>query len=334
MLTLGIESSCDETACAVVKDGVEVLSNVIASQHDIHSRYGGVVPELASRRHVENLPIVVREALQRAGVNLGQIDLFGATFGPGLMGALLVGLSAAKGMAWALGKPLVPVNHLHGHIMAAGLNHTLVYPHLCLLVSGGHTSVYLVESPTAYAELARTRDDAAGEAFDKVAKLMGLGFPGGPAVERAAKAGDDRAINFTMANVKEKKTDFSFSGLKTAVRLALAANPRVEDLAASFQRTVVKTLVSRTLSIAREQGLANIVMAGGVACNGRLRDEMKNACDEAGFSVVWPEPIFCTDNAAMIASAGYYLYSADPGNPAWLSFTKTDAVANPAALIK
>jgi N6-L-threonylcarbamoyladenine synthase len=329
MLTLGIESSCDETACAVVEDGVKVLSNVIASQHDIHSIYGGVVPELASRRHVENLPIVVGEALKRGGVSIREIDLFCATFGPGLMGALLVGLSAAKGMAWALGRPLVPVNHLHGHIMAAGLNHRLAYPHLCLLVSGGHTSVYRVDSPVSHTELARTRDDAAGEAFDKVAKLLGLGFPGGPAVEKAAATGNDRAVNFTVANVKEKKTDFSFSGLKTAVRMAMNSNPRVEDLAASFQRTVVKTLVGRTLSIAREQGLENIVMAGGVACNGRLRGEMKKACDEAGYAVVWPEPVYCTDNAAMIASAGYYLYRADPENPAWRNFTGIDAAANP-----
>ncbi|MBI3582062.1 MAG: tRNA (adenosine(37)-N6)-threonylcarbamoyltransferase complex transferase subunit TsaD [Nitrospinae bacterium] len=329
MLVLGIESSCDETACAVVKDGEGVLSNVVASQHDVHSKYGGVVPELAARRHLENLPVVVSEALKRAGVPAGDVDLFSATFGPGLMGALLVGLSAAKGMAWAVGRPFVPVNHLHGHITAARLNHRLTYPHICLLVSGGHTSVYRVDSPVSFVELARTRDDAAGEAFDKAAKLMGLGFPGGPAVEKAALKGDELAVKFTVPTIREKKTDFSFSGLKTAARLALEKNPRVEDLAASFQRVIVRTLVSRTVSIAREQGLKQIVMAGGVACNQKLRGEMKAACDGAGYDVVWPEPVFCTDNAAMIAAAGFHKFAANPDDPAWRNFTRVDAAANP-----
>ncbi len=329
MLVLGIESSCDETACAVVRDGKIVLSNLIASQHDVHSKYGGVVPELAARRHLENLPVVVSEALKRAGISAGDVDVFSATFGPGLMGALLVGLSAAKGMAWALGRPFVPVNHLHGHITAAGLNHRLAYPHICLLVSGGHTSIYRVDSPVSFVELARTRDDAAGEAFDKAAKLMGLGFPGGPAVENAALKGDELAVKFTVPVIKEKKTDFSFSGLKTAARLALLKNPRVEDLAASFQRVIVRTLVGRTLSIAREQGLENVVMAGGVACNQKLRSEMKTACEAAGCDVVWPEPVYCTDNAAMIAAAGFYEFTANPDDPAWRNFTRVDAAANP-----
>lgn len=329
MLVLGIESSCDETACAVVKDGVRVLSSVVASQHDVHSKFGGVVPELASRRHLENFPPVVVEALARAGASFGDLDLICATFGPGLMGALLVGLSAGKGMAWALDRPFVPVNHLHGHITAISLEQPVSYPHICLLASGGHTSVYRVESAVSYAELACTRDDAAGEAFDKVAKLLGLGFPGGPAVERSALAGNDRAIKFTVANVKEKKTDFSFSGLKTAVALALRDRPRVEDVSASFQRTVVKTLVERTLAIAREQGIKNIVIAGGVACNGRLRSEIKRACDSEGYSVVWPRPAYCSDNAAMIASAGYFLYSANPNDTKWHNFLAVDASANP-----
>jgi N6-L-threonylcarbamoyladenine synthase len=329
MLVLGIESSCDETAAAVVEDGVNVHSNIIASQHDIHSLYGGVVPELASRRHIENMPVVVNEALKKAGVAPNDIDLFAVTCGPGLMGALLVGLSTAKGMAWALGKPLVPVNHLHGHILAAGLDHKLEYPYLCLLVSGGHTSVYHVGSPISFQELACTRDDAAGEAFDKVAKLLGLGFPGGPAVEKAAMKGNANAIKFTIANVKEKKTDFSFSGLKTAVRLALAQKPAVEDLAASFQKTVVETLVVRTMTIAREQKIKNIVIGGGVACNGSLRLGMKTACDEHGYSVIWPQPVYCTDNAAMVASAGYYLYHEQPDNLRWLDYLRLDASANP-----
>ncbi|MBI5178988.1 MAG: tRNA (adenosine(37)-N6)-threonylcarbamoyltransferase complex transferase subunit TsaD [Nitrospinae bacterium] len=328
MLALGIESSCDETAAAVVENGAKVLSNVIASQHDIHARFGGVVPELASRRHVENMPVVVTEALERAGVTMGDIDLFAVTRGPGLVGALLVGLSFAKGAAWALKKPLVPVHHLHGHIVAAGFNHALRYPHLCLLVSGGHTSLFRVDSPVTFLELASTRDDAAGEAFDKVAKLLGLGFPGGPAVEKCAANGDARAVKFTMPKVKGSALDFSFSGLKTATRLALEKKPKAEDVAASFQKTVADILVQRTLFAAKEQKLDYIVMAGGVACNGHLRREMKRAGDVNGLTVVWPEPVYCTDNAAMIAAAGYFMYAAEPTSPRWMDYLSLDAVAN------
>ncbi len=328
MLVLGVETSCDETAVAVVRDGAQVLSNVIASQHDIHRQYGGVVPELASRRHVENMPVIVREALARAGVTLDEIDLFAVTRGPGLLGALLVGLSAAKGMAWALKKPLVPVHHLHGHIVAARFNHEIVYPHLCLLVSGGHTSLYKVDGPTKLAELASTRDDAAGEAYDKVAKMLGLGFPGGPAVERAAKEGNEKAVPFTVPRVKGSALDFSFSGLKTAVREAMKKNPRVVDVAASFQRVVTETLVAHTLRAAALYDFKEIVIAGGVAANGHLRAGMTRAGEEHGLRVVWPAPVYCTDNAAMIAAAGFFLYQEDPHNPVWRDFYALDAVAN------
>ncbi len=328
MLVLGIESSCDETAAAVIRDSTEVISNVIASQHDIHRQFGGVVPELASRRHVENMPLIVAEALERANVPLRDIDLFAVTQGPGLLGALLVGLSAAKGMAWTLKKPLVPVHHLHGHIVAANFEHQLVYPHLCLLVSGGHTSLFRVEGPTAIKELASTRDDAAGEAYDKVAKMLGLGFPGGPAGERAAKEGDENAVPFTIPRIKGSALDFSFSGLKTAVREAMKKNPRPADLAASFQKVVTDTLVARTLAAAEMFDLEEIVIAGGVAANRHLREGMTLAGAARGLRVVWPSPVFCTDNAAMIAAAGYYRFMENPEDPRWMDFIALDAVAN------
>ncbi len=328
MLVLGIESSCDETAASVVEDGKKVVSNIIASQHDVHAPFGGVVPELASRRHVENLPVVVKEALKAASVELEDIELFAATRGPGLLGALLVGLSAAKAMAWARQKPFAAVNHLHGHMLAAGLTRELVYPHLCLLVSGGHTGLYRVESPTGVREISCTLDDAAGEAFDKVAKMLGLGFPGGPEIEKAAKDGNENAIKFPIANIKGKPDHFSFSGLKTAVRNVLNGGHSTADIAASFQRTVSDTLVKRTMAVAEKQGLKEIVIAGGVACNTHLRNSMKEATEKYGCTAVWPEPVYCTDNAAMIASAGYYLYKENPDGECFKDFLSTDAVAN------
>ena len=330
MLVLGIESSCDETAAAVVEDGRKILSNVIASQHEIHSPYGGIVPELASRRHVENMPHVINEALELAGIPLARIDVFAVTQGPGLIGALLIGLSTAKAMAWAEGKPLVPVNHLHGHIAAAGLNHDIHYPHLCLLVSGGHTSLYKVESPVAAKELSSTRDDAAGEAFDKVARLLGLGFPGGPAVEAAALNGNEENVKLTEPKVKGAPLAFSFSGLKTAVRRLLMNEPKpaAEDIAAAFQKTTAKTLVSRTMLAAKEFSLNEIVVAGGVARNAYLRNKFTEAADSAGCNLFFPEPVLCTDNAAMIAAAGYYLYKNNPDDPRFNDFLKLDAVAN------
>ena len=330
MLVLGIETSCDETAAAVVEDGQKILSNVIASQHEIHSKYGGIVPELASRRHVENMPPVINEALSRAGLSLKEIDLFAVTQGPGLIGALLIGLSTAKAMAWAQGKPIVPVNHLHGHIAAARLNHDINYPHLCLLVSGGHTSLYQVESPVAVKEISSTRDDAAGEAFDKVARLLGLGFPGGPAVEAAALNGNDGNIKFTEPKVKGAPLAFSFSGLKTAVRRVVMTEPKkaTQDIAAAFQKTVAKTLISRTMKAAKEFSLKDIVVAGGVARNAYLRNKITEAAKTAGCNLFFPDPVLCTDNAAMIAAAGYVLYKDNPDDPRFNDFLKLDAVAN------
>ena len=330
MLVLGIESSCDETAAALVENGRRILSNVIASQHELHAPHGGVVPELASRRHVENIPYVIREALDVAGMELKDVDVIAVTRGPGLIGALLVGLSTAKAVAWAEGKPLVPVHHLHGHMMAACLNHETSYPQLCLLVSGGHTAIYRVDSPLSIKELASTRDDAAGEAFDKVAKMLGLGFPGGPALEEAARGGDDTAHKFPTPRVKGAPLDFSFSGLKTAVRVLLTKDdkPAVRDIAASFQKCVGDILVSKAMDAARQYGLTEIIAAGGVARNSYFRTKMKQEADRAGFDVYFPDPVLCTDNAAMIASAGYFLYENDPQNPAFRDFLRLDAVAN------
>jgi len=328
MLILGIETSCDETAAAVVEDGKVILSNIIASQHDIHAKYGGIVPELASRRHIENLPVVISEALKTAGRTFEEIDILAVTRGPGLMGALLVGLSAAKGIAWALQKPLVPVHHLHGHILAAGLTQELPRPFLCLVVSGGHTSLYRVESPVEISEISSTRDDAAGEAFDKVAKMLGLGFPGGPAVEKEAEKGNPARFDFPVPKVRGDRLAFSFSGLKTAVRNVIGDAPAKADVAASFQRAAVKSLVSKTIAAAEQFGLPFIALAGGVACNGELRKRMKEAADKKGMRVVWPEPVLCTDNGAMIAAAGYYLYRENPDNPAFTEFKTLDAEAN------
>ena len=330
MLVLGVESSCDESAAAVVEDGSRILSNVIASQHELHAPYGGVVPELASRRHVENIPLVITEALAVAGVELKAIDCFAVTRGPGLVGALLVGLSIAKGLAWAEKKPLVPVNHLHGHMLAARLNHDVTYPHLCLLVSGGHTSLYKVDSPLAIEEISSTRDDAAGEAFDKVAKMLGLGFPGGPAVEKAAKDGDEQSVKLPTPKVKGAPLAFSFSGLKTAVRRVLSQSPKpsVKDVAAAFQKTVTALLVTKTMQASKEYGLKEIVVAGGVARNVYLRERMKHAADSAGCGLFFPEPVLCTDNAAMIAAAGYFLYNENPTDPRFKDFLTLDAVAN------
>ncbi len=330
MLVLGIETSCDETAAAVVENGNKTLSNVVASQNEVHAPYGGIVPELASRRHVENIPIVIREALKTAKVELEQIDLFAVTRGPGLLGALLVGLSTAKALAWSTGKPLVPVHHLHGHAATAGLERDTVYPHLCLLVSGGHTSLYKVSSPVDMEELASTRDDAAGEAFDKAARMLGLGYPGGPALEKAARKGDENKIPFTLPNVRGRPLDFSFSGLKTAVRTVLRKKPapNPEDVAASFQKTVIEILQLKTAAAAEKYGLKEIVVAGGVARNEYIRNGMRKMAATAGYNLFFPKPDYCTDNAAMIAAAGFYLYSAKTDNPGFRDFLTLDAVAN------
>jgi N6-L-threonylcarbamoyladenine synthase len=309
MVVLGIETSCDETAAAVLADGT-LRSSVVESQDPIHASYGGVVPELASRRHLEVILPVVSRALEDAGVRLGDLDGIAVTHGPGLVGSLLVGLSAAKALAYARALPLVGVNHLEGHIFAGRLTDpTLEPPFLALVVSGGHTALYACETPLRYRLVGQTRDDAAGEAFDKVAKLLGLGYPGGPVVERTARAGDPGAIAFPLAQFQDGAPDFSFSGLKTAVSLhvrqhAPLAPRQVADVCASFQATAVKMLVRKTIRGARQLGIRRILLTGGVAANRALRDALEIECAERGYAWTAPPPRLCTDNAAMIAAAG------------------------------
>ncbi len=311
MIVLGIETSCDETSAAVVDGGRKVLSNVVASQDDVHAPYGGVVPELASRRHLEVLVPVVRRALDGSGIALGDVDGFAVTYGPGLVGSLLIGCSAAKALAYACRRHLVGVNHLEGHIYASFLEgEPPAFPFLALVVSGGHTALYLAREPRRYQRIGQTRDDAAGEAFDKVAKLLGLGFPGGPAVERIARTGDPRAITFPTANMTDGAPDFSFSGIKTAVSLHVRrAGPlaprQVADVAASFQATVVKMLVRKTIRAALRFGVRRLVLTGGVAANTALREGLEAECRERGFALHVPSRRLCTDNAAMIAAAGH-----------------------------
>jgi N6-L-threonylcarbamoyladenine synthase len=311
MIVLGIETSCDETAAAVVDGGRKVLSSIVASQDDVHAPYGGVVPELASRRHLEVLVPVVRRALETAGMALDDVDGIAVTYGPGLVGSLLIGCSAAKAIAYARRRPLVGVNHLEGHIYAAFLEgEPPVHPFLALVVSGGHTALYLAREPRRYERIGQTRDDAAGEAFDKVAKLLGLGFPGGPAVERVARDGDPRAIAFPTAHMSDGAPDFSFSGIKTAVSLHVRrAGPlgpaQVADVAASFQATAVKMLVRKTTKAALRFGARRVVLTGGVAANTALRVALEGECREHGWVLHVPSRRLCTDNAAMIAAAGH-----------------------------
>ncbi|HSF29962.1 MAG TPA: tRNA (adenosine(37)-N6)-threonylcarbamoyltransferase complex transferase subunit TsaD [Candidatus Tectomicrobia bacterium] len=306
---LGIDTSCDDTSVAIVADGTTILSNVVASQVDIHHRYGGVVPELACRKHIEAIGPVYQAALDEAGLNLADLDAIAATRGPGLIGALLVGLSFAKSLAYASGKPLIPVNHLEGHICSAFLEAPdLACPFVCLVVSGGHTDLYYCDTPGAYHLLGHTRDDAAGEAFDKVSKLLGLGYPGGPVIDRLAGQGDPQAIRFPRAYLERDSLDFSFSGVKTAVLhyVRKHAPQRVGDLAASFQQAVVDVLVDKTLAAARQCKASRVVVTGGVAANSQLRREMRVACVEAGLQLVIPHPRLCTDNGAMIAAAAHW----------------------------
>lgn len=317
MLVLGIESSCDETAAAVVRDGREMVSSVISSQVDIHKRFGGVVPELASREHLDKIVPVVEEAFARAGVSKEEIDGIAVTQGPGLVGSLLVGLSYAKAMAYALGKPLVGVNHIEGHIYSVVFdNPPIEYPAFALVVSGGHTNLFLVPEPGKYKVLARTRDDAAGEAYDKVAKMMGLGYPGGPIIEKLAREGDPRAVRFSVPRMGDGRPDFSFSGLKTAVSkhvresglkpVAAGEEPSqdVKDLAASFQDVVIRSLVGTTERLAEEHRPRTLIVAGGVACNMALRGSSEAAGARLGIPVYFPSRHLSTDNAAMIAAAG------------------------------
>ncbi len=313
MRILAIESSCDETAAAVVEDGRNVLSNVISSQIDIHTLYGGVVPEIASRKHTERINNVVEQALTDAGMKLAQADAVAVTYGPGLVGALLVGVAHAKALAYAAGKPLIGVHHIEGHISANYIeNKELEPPFLCLVVSGGHTHLVRVADYGVYEILGRTHDDAAGEAFDKVARAIGLGYPGGPKIDKLAKEGNPRAIAFPKGQIADSPYDFSFSGVKSAVLnyLNQAAMQGVEvnraDVAASFQQSVVEVLVEKTMAAVKHTGMKKLAMAGGVASNSAIRAGMQEACEKAGIELFRPSPVLCTDNAAMIGAAAYY----------------------------
>jgi N6-L-threonylcarbamoyladenine synthase len=310
MIVLGIESSCDETAAAVLADGRRLLSDVVASQDAIHAPYGGVVPELASRRHLEVIGPVIQRALDDAGVKLSDLDGIAVTQGPGLVGSLLIGCSVAKALAWVHRTPLVGVNHLEGHVYAAFLtDDPPTHPFLALVVSGGHTALYHAREPLQYTLVGQTRDDAAGEAFDKVAKLLGLGFPGGPAIQRTAEQGDPRAVAFPLAQMTDGARDFSFSGIKTSVSLyvkrrAPLSAALIADVAASFQATVVKMLVRKTIRAALHFGVKRVVLTGGVAANGPLRQALRAEAEAHGITLHIPPPRLCTDNAAMIAAAG------------------------------
>ena len=311
MLILGIETSCDETAAAVVEDGRIIRSNVIASQAELHRRFGGVVPELASRKHVERLLPVMDEALEQAGIALPDLDAVAVTQGPGLVGALTVGVAAAKALALALDVPVVGVNHLEGHIYASFLtNPQIDFPALALIVSGAHTDLVAMQDHGVYRVLGRTRDDAAGEAFDKVARAMGLGYPGGPQIDRLSRRGRPDAVSLPLP-MPDDSWDFSFSGLKTAALRALRGREGdaqfLADLATSLQRVVVDVLVRKTMSAAKAARPRSILLVGGVAANSSLRARMQRACDEDGYRFVIPPPVLCTDNAAMIAAAGYFL---------------------------
>lgn len=315
VLILAIESSCDETAASVVRNGREILSNVISSQIALHTQFGGVVPEIASRKHIEKINQVITQALEDAGVTLDEITAVGVTYGPGLVGALLVGVAEAKAIAYAAKKPLVGVHHIEGHVSANYIEHPdLEPPFVCLIVSGGHTHLVIVKDYGEFEIIGRTRDDAAGEAFDKVARAVGLGYPGGPKVDCTAKEGNPHAIEFPRAKVEGAPYDFSFSGLKSAV-LNHINHARmtgeeicVPDLVASFQNSVVDALVSRAVLAAKEYGYDKLAIAGGVASNSALRAAMQEACDREGICFYHPSPVFCTDNAAMIGVAAYYEY--------------------------
>lgn len=311
MLVLAVETSCDDTAAAVLLDGRTILANLVSSQDEIHSAYGGVVPELASRQHIRNILPVVDGALERAGVALADLDGLAVTRGPGLVGSLLVGLSVAKGIAFRWRMPYVGVNHLEAHLLAIHLEHEVSFPYIALLASGGHTLLYSVEDVGNYVYLGGTLDDAAGEAFDKVAKMMNLGYPGGRVIDNLAKSGDPKAIKFPRARLKKNPYDFSFSGIKTSVLHYLKSQgeeswkAQVSGIAASFQEAVVDMLVEPTIKAATARDVKRIVLAGGVAANSRLRQKMREKAEAAELQAFFPSPKFCTDNAAMIALTGY-----------------------------
>jgi N6-L-threonylcarbamoyladenine synthase len=312
---LAIESSCDETAAAVVRNGREVLSNVISSQIELHKLFGGVVPEIASRKHIEKINQVIDEALEEAGIALQDVDAIAVTYGPGLVGALLVGVAQAKALAYAAGKPLVGVHHIEGHISANYIEHKdLEPPFLCLVASGGHSHLVMVKDYGNYEIIGRTRDDAAGEAFDKVARAIGLGYPGGPKIDKLSKEGNPHAIEFPRAKIADSPDDFSFSGLKSAVLNYLnhcemkGIEVNRADVAASFQEAVIDVLTSHSMEVAKRYGINKFAIAGGVASNSSLRSRMEQACLENQITFYHPSPILCTDNAAMIGAAGYYDY--------------------------
>ena len=317
VFTLAIESSCDETACAILKNGREVLSNIISTQIDTHKKFGGVVPEVASRKHVENIDVVVEEALEKSGKTLDEIDHIAVTYGPGLVGALLVGLSYAKALAFTLKKPLVGVNHIEGHLSANYIEHKdLKPPFITLIVSGGHTHLVEVLDYGKYEILGKTKDDASGEAFDKVSRALGLGYPGGPIVDRLAKQGNKNAIDFPRACLHEDGYDFSFSGIKSSVLNYINSmkmkglNIVNEDVCASFQEAVVDVLTQKAIKACKDKGYDTITLSGGVACNSSLRERLKELGEKEGINVKYPPLVLCTDNAAMIGCAGYYRYIA------------------------
>lgn len=321
MLLLGIDTSCDDTSASVVEDGKKILSNIVSNQSEIHAKYGGIVPELASRRHIEMIQPVVDEALRAAGAQLSDISAVAVCHGPGLIGSLLIGCSFAKALCYSRGIPLVAVNHLEGHILSVFLETpSPKFPFLSLVVSGGHTSLYLARDYGLYNELGRTRDDAAGEAYDKVSKLLGLGYPGGPVIDKLARQGDPRTIDFPRAYLPET-LDFSFSGMKTAVlnfmrSCAAGRDTRfdagdvklVENISASFQAAVIDVLVRKTEWAIRKKRVGNVTLSGGVAANSALRERIKKMAEERGVEVFVPPPALCTDNAAMIAVAGYHRF--------------------------
>ena len=311
MLVLGVETSCDDTAVAVLLDGRTVLANLVSSQDSVHGPFGGVVPELASRQHIRHILPILDGALKKAGVELKALDGIAVTFGPGLVGSLLVGLSVVKGISFRWGIPYVGVNHLEAHLLAVFLEREVAFPYIALLASGGHTLLYLVRGFGEYLYVGGTRDDAAGEAYDKVAKMMGLGYPGGKVIDQLAQNGNPRAVSFPRSRMKKGSFDFSFSGVKTAVWHYLSARGEDKwaaqkvDIAASFQEAVVDMLVAPTMRAARELGVGRIVLAGGVAANSRLRQRMAQETEEEGMAVYFPSPALCTDNGAMIALTGH-----------------------------
>lgn len=312
---LAIESSCDETAAAVVENGTNVLSNIINTQIDLHRLYGGVVPEIASRQHIENISGVVDMALRESKTTLDDLDAIAVTYGPGLIGALLVGVSYAKGLSYSLNKPLIPVHHIRAHICANYIETPeLEPPFVCLVASGGHSNIVYVKSRTEYEVIASTNDDAAGEAFDKVSRVLGLGYPGGPAIQKAAVKGDKNAIRFPRVNMGEGGLDFSFSGVKTAVLNYIhncgqrGEEIRTNDIAASFQQAVIDVLSDHLIEAAKNRGADKIALAGGVASNLPLRGLIREKAEKLGFELFYPKPLLCTDNAAMVGCAAYYEY--------------------------